>query len=264
MSVNCGALPENLVESELFGHIRGAFTGAVQDRKGRFELADGGTLFLDEIGDLPLAMQVKLLRVLQEGEIHRVGEETSRRVNVRVLAATHTDLETMIEEGRFREDLFYRLNVFPIYVPALRERRTDITLLADYFVEKHARQQGKDVTRISTPAIDLMCAYHWPGNVRELENCMERAVLLARDGVIRDHHLPPTLQTGLSSGTTKQGSLESTVMAFEREVLIEAMKNARGNMAAAARALETTSRILSYKLRKHGLHERLAVRRREP
>ncbi len=262
VSVNCGALPEQLVESELFGHVRGAFTGALQDRRGRFELANGGTIFLDEIGDLPLPVQVNLLRVLQEGEIYRVGEEQPRRVDVRILAATHKDLETAIEDGSFREDLFYRLNVFPLYVPALRERRTDITLLADHFVEKHSKLQGREVTRISTPAIDLMCAYHWPGNVRELENCIERCVLLAMDGVIRDHHLPPTLQTGLSSGTTKAGSLESMVMSFEREIIIEAMKNAHGNMSAAARALETTPRILAYRLRKLDLHDTLAVRRR--
>jgi len=263
VSVNCGALPEQLVESELFGHVRGAFTGATNDRRGRFELANGGTLFLDEIGDLPPPMQVKLLRVLQEGEIQRVGDERVRRIDVRVIAATHTDLETAITAGRFREDLFYRLNVFPIFVPPLRERRTDITLLVDHFIEKHARAQRRPVTRISTPAIDMLCAYHWPGNVRELENCVERAVLLAHDGVIRDHHLPPTLQTGASSGTSKQGSLESMMMAYEREILIEAMKDARGNMSKAARALEATPRIIAYKLRAHGLHEVLAMRRRD-
>jgi len=263
VSVNCGALPEQLVESELFGHVRGAFTGAIHDRRGRFELANGGTLFLDEIGDLPPPMQVRLLRVLQEGEIQRVGDERTRRVDVRVIAATHTDLETAINAGRFREDLFYRLNVFPIFVPPLRERRTDITLLLDHFIEKHARAQRRTVSRISTPAIDMLCAYHWPGNVRELENCVERAVVLAHDGVIRDHHLPPTLQTGASSGTTKQGSLESMMMAYEREILIEAMKDARGNMSAAARALEATPRIVAYKLRQHDLHEVLAARRRD-
>ena len=263
VSVNCGALPEQLVESELFGHVRGAFTGATNYRRGRFELAHGGTLFLDEIGDLPPLMQVKLLRVLQEGEIQRVGDERVRRVDVRVIAATNTNLETAITAGRFREDLFYRLNVFPIFVPPLRERRTDITLLVDHFIEKHARAQRRPVTRISTPAIDMLCAYHWPGNVRELENCVERAVLLAHDGVIRDHHLPPTLQTGASSGTTKQGSLESMMMAYEREILIEAMKDARGNMSKAARALQATPRIVAYKLRAHGLHDVLATRRRD-
>ncbi|MBV71308.1 MAG: sigma-54-dependent Fis family transcriptional regulator [Myxococcales bacterium] len=262
ISVNCGALSETKIESELFGHVRGALPGALQDRKGRFEMADMGTLFLDGIGDLPASIQMKILRILQDGELNRLGEERVRHVNVRLIVATNGDLAARVSNGQFREDLFYRLNVFPIHVPALRERKTDITLLADHFVEKHARQQEKDVARISTPAIDLMCAYHWPGNVRELENCIERAVLLAHDGVIRSHHLPPTLQTGSSSGTTKQGSLDTVVHAFEREVLIEAMKNAHGNMAAAARALETTPRILAYKLKKHHLHERLALRRR--
>ncbi|MEZ4432640.1 MAG: sigma 54-interacting transcriptional regulator [bacterium] len=263
VSVNCGALPEHLVESELFGHVRGAFTGAVTSRAGRFEKAQGGTLFLDEIGDLAPALQVRLLRVLQEGEIYRVGEDEPRQVDVRVIAATHRDLESLMRAGRFREDLFYRLNVFPIYVPPLRERKSDITVLADHFVERHAAALGKPVIRISTPAIDLMCAYHWPGNVRELENCIERAVLLARDGVVRDHHLPPSLQTGASSGTTRTGSLEAMMMAHEREILIEAMKDAKGNMSGAARALETTPRILAYRLKKHGLYEDLALRRRE-
>ncbi|MEE2758340.1 MAG: sigma 54-interacting transcriptional regulator [Myxococcota bacterium] len=264
ISVSCGALSETRIESELFGHARGALPGALQDRKGRFEMANAGTLFLDGIGDLPPSIQMKILRVVQDGELNRLGEERIRHVDVRLIVATNDDLAARVSRGQFREDLYYRLNVFPIHVPPLRERKTDITLLADHFVEKHARQQGKDVTRISTPAIDLMCAYHWPGNVRELENCIERAVLLAHDGVIRGHHLPPTLQTGLSSGTTKQGSLDTVVHAFEREVLIEAMKNAHGNMAAAARALETTPRILAYKLKKHHLHERLALRRRRP
>ncbi len=260
VSVNCGALPEHLIESELFGHARGAFTGAHVARAGRFETANGGTLFLDEIGDLAMQLQVRLLRVLQEGELYRVGEDAPRRVDVRVIAATHRDLEALMSQGSFREDLYYRLNVFPVYVPPLRERKSDITVLADHFVERHAGLKG--VTRISTPAIDLMAAYHWPGNVRELENCIERAALLSRDGVIREHHLPPSLQTGASSGTTRSGSLEAMMMAHEREILVEAMKDADGNMSAAARALETTPRILAYRLKKHGLHQRLAVLRR--
>ena len=260
--VSLGGRPDDLMERELFGFVHGEVSGAAQGQKGRLELANGGTVFLDEVADLSLEMQVKMLTVLQERAFTRIGDNQSRRLDVRFIASSRMNLEALIEQGTFRDDLFYRLNVFPIYVPALKERKTDITLLADFFVEKHAQQQGKTVTRISTPAIDLMCAYHWPGNVRELENCVERAVLLAHDGVVRDHHLPPTLQTGRSSGTTKQGSLETVVAAFEREVLIEAMKNAHGNMAAAARALETTPRILSYKLKKHGLHTRLAIRRR--
>jgi len=254
VAVNCGSIPENLVESELFGHVRGAFTGAAMNRVGRFEAANGGTLFLDEIGELSLASQVKLLRALQSRQIDRVGENRSRPVDVRVVAATHADLEKMMQEGRFREDLYYRVNVFPIYLPALRERKSDITLLADYFLERHAKESHREVKRISTPAIELMTSYHWPGNVRELENCIARAVLLAQDGVVREHHLPPTLQTGRSSNTTKTGSLHDVMMAYEREILMEAMKNAGGNQSQAARALGTTARILGYRLRRHGLH----------
>ncbi|MBI2193285.1 MAG: sigma 54-interacting transcriptional regulator [Planctomycetes bacterium] len=253
ISVNCGALPEPLVASELFGHVRGAYTGAVTSRKGRFELAEGGTIFLDEVGELPPAIQVKLLRVLQEGQVDRLGDEKPLRVNARIIAATNANLEKAMEEGRFREDLYYRLNVFPVYLPPLRDRKTDITLLADHFLEKYARLHHRSVVRISTPAIELMMAYHWPGNVRELENCLARAVLLTNDGVIRAHHLPPTLQTGNSSGTTKPGSLDSMMMAYEREILIEAMKNARGNVAQAARALSTTPRIVAYRLSRHHL-----------
>jgi Nif-specific regulatory protein len=254
IAVNCGSIPEQLVESELFGHVRGAFTGAAMNRVGRFEAANGGTLFLDEIGELSMASQVKLLRALQTRQIDRVGENRPRAIDVRVVAATNADLERMISEARFRDDLYYRLNVFPIYLPALRERKSDVTLLADYFLEKYAREHNREVKRISTPAIDLMMAYHWPGNVRELENCIARAVLLTTDGVIREHHLPPTLQTGKSSGTTKSGSLHDLMMAYERELLIEAVKNAGGNQSQAARALGTTARILGYRLRRHGLH----------
>jgi len=253
--VNCAALPEQLVASELFGHVRGAYTGAETSRKGRFELADGGTIFLDEIGEIVPTIQVKLLRVLQEGKIDRLGDEKSRRIDVRVIAATNANLEQAIDEGRFRQDLYYRLNVFPIYLPKLRERKGDITLLADHFIEKYARIHDRSIPRISTPAIDLLTSYHWPGNVRELENCIGRAVLLTQEGVIRAHHLPPTLQTGGSSGTTKTGALEEMMMGYEREILIEALKNAGGNQAGAARALSTTPRILSYRLKKHGLHD---------
>jgi Nif-specific regulatory protein len=254
VAVNCGSIPEHLVESELFGHVRGAFTGAINHRIGRFEAAHGGTLFLDEIGDLSLPSQVKLLRALQMRTIERVGENRPRSIDVRVVAATNANLEKMIQDGRFREDLYYRLNVFPIYVPPLRERKSDITALADHFVDRYAEQHKREVKRISTPAIDLMMAYHWPGNVRELENCIARAVLLANDGVIREQHLPPTLQTGQSSGTTKHGTLHDLMMAYEREILVEAIKNAQGNQTQAARTLGTTARILSYRLRRHGLH----------
>jgi Nif-specific regulatory protein len=254
VAVNCGSIPEQLVESELFGHVRGAFTGAQSQRIGRFEAASGGTLFLDEVGELSLASQVKLLRALQTRQIDRVGENRPRPIDVRVIAATNANLERMMQDGRFREDLYYRLNVFPIYVPPLRDRKSDIPQLADHFLAHYAEENGRDVKRISTPAIELMMAYHWPGNVRELENCMARAVLITTDGVVREHHLPPTLQTGKSSGTTKSGSLHDLMMAYEREILIEAMKNASGNQSQAARVLGTTPRILGYRLRRHGLH----------
>ncbi|MDC7234904.1 MAG: nif-specific transcriptional activator NifA, partial [Spirochaetales bacterium] len=189
IKVNCAALPESVIESELFGHEKGAFTGALATRKGRFEMADGGTIFLDEIGELSAMTQVKLLRVLQEREIERVGGSETIKVNVRVIAATNRNLEEEIAAGSFREDLYYRLNVFPVHIPPLRERKTDIMLLADFFTEKYSRKNRKTVKRISSSAIDLIMSYHWPGNVRELENCIERASLLSTDQVIHAYHL---------------------------------------------------------------------------
>jgi len=256
VKVNCAALPETVIESELFGHERGAFTGAVARRMGRFELAHGGTLFLDEVGDLSAALQIKLLRVLQEKEFERVGGTDTVRVNVRLIAATNIDLEGKITAGQFRQDLYYRLNVFPIHIPPLRERRTDILLLADHFVEKYGRGDHKNVRRISTPAIDMLMAYHWPGNVRELENCIERAVLLTRDDVIHGHHLPPTLQTAEASGTAFRGGLKASLESVERELILDALKSARGNMARAARALGISERIMGLRVRKYGLDGR--------
>ncbi len=191
LKLNCAALPDALIESELFGHEKGAFTGATEQRMGKFERADGGTLFLDEIGTLNLPAQAKLLRVLQEKEFERIGGNRTLRVDVRIIAATSKDLERSMEKGTFREDLYYRLNVFPIFMPPLRERKTDILLLADHFVEKYNQKHKQNVRRISTPAIDMLMQYHWPGNVRELENCIERAVLLCSDRVIHSYHLPP-------------------------------------------------------------------------
>ena len=254
--VNCAALPENIVESELFGHERGAFTGAVSRRKGRFELADDGTIFLDEVGDLSAATQIRLLRVLQEREFERVGASDSIKVDVRVITATNRDLEQLVADGRFRQDLYYRLNVFPIHMPPLRERKADILLLADYFVEKYGKANHKDVRRISTPAIDMMMAYHWPGNVRELENMVERAVLLSTDGVIHGHHLPPTLQTAEASGTVPTGNLEATLDAVEREMIVEALKTCRGNMAKAAKSLGVTERLMGLRVKEHGIDSR--------
>ncbi len=256
IKVNCAALPEGVIESELFGHEKGAFTGAVAARKGRFELAQGGTLFLDEIGDLSAAMQIKLLRVLQEKEFERVGGTATIRADVRLIAATNRNLEELIEKERFRQDLYYRLNVFPIHIPPLRERRTDILQLADYFAERYSQQNHKNVRRISTPAIDMLMAYHWPGNVRELENCVERAVLLSDDDVIHGHHLPPTLQTAEASGTVPRGTLRATLERVERELLVEALKSSRGNMAAAAVSLGITERIMGLRVHRYGIEAR--------
>jgi len=244
-------LPESVLESELFGHEKGAFTSAVSRRKGRFELADGGTMFLDEVGDLSPGTQVRLLRVLQEKEFERVGGTETIKVDVRMIAATNRDLEGLLETERFRPDLYYRLNVFPIHVPPLRERRGDILLLADFFVEKYGKANNKTVCRISTPAIDMLASYHWPGNVRELENCIERGVLLSHDDVLHGHHLPPSLQTAEASGTKHVGTLAAELENVERELIVEALKQSRGNRAKAARALGITERLMGLRVQKH-------------
>jgi Nif-specific regulatory protein len=256
VKVSCAALPDTLIESELFGYEKGAFTGATARKKGRFEMAEGGTLFLDEIGDINLSTQVKLLRVLQEREFERLGATDSVKVNVRMIAATNKDMEKAIADGTFREDLYYRLNVFTIFVPPLRERKADLLLLADHFLEKFSREHGKVIKRISTPAIDMLMAYHWPGNVRELENALERAVLVCDGAVIHGHHLPPTLQTADASGTVTRVSLKDAVAAFERDLIQDALKTTRGNRAKAARLLDTTERILNYKVRGYGIDVR--------
>ena len=256
VKVSCAALPDTLIESELFGYEKGAFTGANARKKGRFELAEGGTIFLDEIGDINASTQVKLLRVLQEREFERLGGTDSVRVNVRVIAATNKDMEKAIAEGTFREDLYYRLNVFTIFVPPLRDRKADMLLLADHFLEKFSREHGKVIKRISTPAIDMLMSYHWPGNVRELENALERAVLVCDGQVIHGHHLPPSLQTAEGSGTVTRVSLKDAVEGFERDLIQDALKTTRGNRAKAARLLDTTERILNYKVRNLGVDVR--------
>ena len=253
VKVNCAALPSNLIESELFGHEKGSFTGAINKKLGKFELADKGTLFLDEIGSIGLDVQVRLLRVLQEREFERVGGHKTIKADVRIITATNKNLEEAVEEESFRGDLYYRLNVFPIYLPPLRERKTDILLLADHFLEKYSKENGKDIRRFSTPAIDMLMAYHWPGNVRELENCIERAVLLCEEGVIHSYHLPPTLQTGAESDTLPGASMEDAVASLEKEMIIDALKNTRGNITNAARLLKTTVRKFSYKAKKYGV-----------
>jgi len=254
VKVSCAALPETLLESELFGYEKGAFTGAQARKKGRFELADGGTLFLDEIGDLNPSTQVKLLRVLQEREFERLGGLETIKVNVRLIVATHKDLEKAITKGEFREDLYYRLNVFAIFMPPLRERKPDILLLAEHFVEKFEREHHKSIKRISTPAIDMLTSYHWPGNVRELENVIERAVVVCESNVIHGHHLPPTLQTAEGSDTVTRLSLMSAMETYERDLIQDALKTTRGNRAKAAKLLDTTERIIGYKVKKYRIN----------
>jgi Nif-specific regulatory protein len=256
VKVNCAAIPVNLIESELFGHEKGAFTGAIKQKLGRFELAHRGTIFLDEIGSIGLDVQANLLRVLQEREFERVGGHRTIKTDVRVVAATNKNLEQAVEDETFRGDLYYRLNVFPIYMPPLRERKTDILLLADFFLDRYGRENGKEIRRFSTPAIDMLMAYHWPGNVRELENCIERAVLLCEEGVIHSYHLPPTLQTGSESNTLPTRGLEEAVANLEREMLIDALKNTRGNITRAADLLQTTVRKFNYKARRYGIDYR--------
>ena len=253
VKVNCAALPEALIESELFGYEKGAFTDAHAQKKGRFELAEGGTLFLDEIGDMNISTQVKLLRVLQEKEFDRLGGTRTIRTNVRMITGTNKDLEKAMAEGKFREDLYYRLNVFAIFVPPLRERKSDLLLLADHFLQKYAREHKKGIRRISTPAIDMLTAYHWPGNVRELENVIERAVLVSDSNVLHGHHLPPTLQTAQASGTVMALSLSDAIDAYEKDILLDALKTTRGNRTKAASLLRTTERVINYKVRKHGI-----------
>ena len=253
IKINCAALPENLLESELFGYEPGAFTGASHRKLGRFEVAHGGTLFLDEIGDLPGSVQVKLLRVLQAREFERVGGLETIKVNIRLLAATGKDLEKELRHGSFREDLYYRINVFPIFLPPLRDRKEDIIALADHFLEKYARDNRKEIRRISTPAINMLVSYHWPGNVRELESCMERAVLLCNEKAIRAEHLPPSLQMAETSGSRFRGRLPQAVSRLEQEMIIEALKTIHGHQGKAARALGVTERILGYKIRSYGI-----------
>ncbi len=253
IKVNCSALPDSLIESELFGHEKGAFTGADARRKGRFEMAEGGTIFLDEIGDLPLSTQVKLLRVLQELEYERVGGTETLKANVRIVCATNRNLEEAIAENKFREDFYYRINVFPVFIPSLRERRNDIPLLVDHFIDKFNKRNGTAIKRITTAAINMLMVYKWPGNIRELENVTERACILSTDGVVRSHHLPPTLQTAEASGTASKGGLTFSVEQLERQLIREALVSCKGNMAKASQELKVTERMLYTRIQKYNI-----------
>ncbi|MBN2510374.1 MAG: sigma 54-interacting transcriptional regulator [Spirochaetales bacterium] len=248
---NCAVLPENLIESELFGHEKGAFTGAVSLREGKFELAHGGTIFLDEVGELSLNAQTKLLRVIQERQIERIGGQSQIHVDVRIIAATNKDLEKEVENGGFRADLYYRLNVFPITVPPLRERRTDIPLLADFFIQKHALLNGTRVNRISTPALDMLMSYHWPGNVRELEHCIERAVILTDEDTVHGYHLPPSLQKIGNYIPDDTGKLQRQIEILEYELIIEELKRTGGNLIACAKNLGITYRQMGIRMEKY-------------
>lgn len=253
VAVNMAALPETLIESELFGHERGAFTGADREHRGRFELADGGTLFLDEIGDLPKATQARLLRVLQEQAFERLGGTRSIRVDVRVLAATNRDLEAMVKQGEFREDLYYRLNVVAIELPPLRARREDIPLLVDQFLRRFAAESRSAVTSVSREAMDLLVKYDYPGNVRELENIVHRAVVLARGSTVATSDLPIHVAQLRSEGQPAPSGFVDRVAEYERALIIEALERAGGVQTRAARELGMSERHLRYKLRKYGL-----------
>ncbi|MCK4412756.1 MAG: sigma-54-dependent Fis family transcriptional regulator [Candidatus Eisenbacteria sp.] len=253
--VNCGALPAGVLESELFGHEKGAFTGATRQRRGRFELADGGTLFLDEISDIEPAVQVRLLRVLQEREFERVGGERTLHVDVRVIAATHSELRAEVAEGRFREDLFYRLYVIPLHLPPLRDRKEDIPLLADHFIERLCAAMGRPRIGLSTGALRLLTFYDWPGNVRELENALERALVLCEENQITEADLPFLRETRSATVPLPRGvvALNSALEELERAMLQRAMERAHGVKAEAARLLQIKPSALYYKLEKHGL-----------
>jgi DNA-binding NtrC family response regulator len=269
VKVNCAALATGVLESELFGHEKGAFTGAVARRLGRFELADGGTLFLDEVGDLPLDVQVKLLRVLQEREFERVGGAETIKVDVRVVSATHRDLEKQIADGAFREDLYYRLNVFPITLPPLRQRPSDIALLAEHFIQKYARTAGKTIRGLDAGAVAALSSYGWPGNVRELENVVERALILARGAELTAADLeftrrptPPGAAEAAAAPRAGDGArpLQERLQEQERAAIVSAIDLAHGNIAHAARALGINRSTLYYRLRKHGLEHLLPLK----
>jgi two-component system response regulator AtoC len=256
VAVNCGAIPENLLESELFGHAKGAFTGATAEKRGLFEEADGGTLFLDEIGELPAPLQVKLLRALQEGEIRRVGDNNSRAVDVRLVAATARDLEAEVATGRFRADLYYRINVVRLHLPPLRDRREDIPELVRHFMQLYGRRLALSVTSVSPAAMRLLMEYAWPGNVRELENVIERALVLAEGPQIEPDQLPAAIRSP-SVAAPARGELDLSIKrqtaALERGLIRDALARTGGNRTRAAKLLELSHRALLYKIREYGL-----------
>lgn len=260
IAVNCGAIPENLLESELFGHAKGAFTDAIRTKKGLFEEADGGTLFLDEIGDLPSQLQVKLLRVLQDGEIRRIGESKPIQIDVRIVAATVKDLSKEVNEGRFREDLFYRLNVLPIHIPPLRERKEDIPLLTHHFIGKYNEAMSKDVADVDHNAMDVLMNYKWYGNVRELENTIERAIVLSEKNNIELENLPPEIQNfreefQMETVPDEEYSIKRASKTLEMNLIKKALHKTKGNHTHAARLLEISHRALLYKIKEYGIVE---------
>jgi len=257
IAVNCGAIPSDLLEAEMFGHERGAFTGAVGSRMGLFQLANGGTIFLDEIGEMMLPLQVKLLRVLQEREIRPVGAERTIKIDVRVVAASNRDLSSEVEKGRFREDLYYRLQVIPIVIPPLRERRSDIPMLVNHFLDKHNALRPSAPVRLTEEAMVHLWEYDWPGNVRELENLIERLVILSEDGVIKVDSLPTNIRSFISDKKiprptlTDEGiDLNQAVEEFEYRLIDEALRRTKGNKQAAARLLGLKRTTLVAKLRR--------------
>jgi two-component system response regulator AtoC len=257
VAVNCAAIPEHLLESELFGHVRGAFTGAVDDRRGLFEEAEGGSLFLDEIGELPVALQVKLLRALQEGEVRRIGDNAERSVDVRVITATSRDLDSDVREGRFRADLFYRVNVVRIQLPPLRERREDVPELVRHFITSFSKRLGLAIEGATPAAMRFLMEYAWPGNVRELENVVERAMVLTEGRRIDVEHLPASVRAPGSAPVAGDAeadlSVKRRVEQLERTLIERALRQTGGNRTRAARLLELSHRALLYKIREYGL-----------
>jgi transcriptional regulator with PAS, ATPase and Fis domain len=260
VTINCGAIPKDLIEAELFGYFRGAFTGATTNKLGKVELADGGTLFLDEVGELPLESQVKLLRLIQQGEVERVGGTSPRIINVRIVAATHRNLSAMVEDGTFRGDLFYRLAVVPLYLPPLRERKEDIPEIAEHLFQKAKAQHGMQNLRVAPSVVSRLSAHRWPGNIRELENVVERMLVLSDGEQITEQDLPNELRVASHSPANASILLEFpeegiSLESIERELLLRALEKAGGNQTKAARYLDISRRTFIYRMEKHGIRQ---------